>query len=251
MAENSECKHWSLTSRVKEPSPLGTTIWVGLRAADAALQYALLRQKLASELVKLLGGRPVVATAINGPLGLTPHGAILTAITVGASLKHAIWALFIKEQKMTPSAALAIVGIETLHNTINTFLSAWAITSAAPTNGPPFPSLGETLLSSPILLLGATLSAVGLSTELYAEFQRKWFKDDPKNEGKPYGGGLWSLATHINYGAYTLWKAGYATAAAGPFWGGFVGAFFFYDFTSRAIPELDEYCTEKVSEASR
>ena len=79
-----------------------------------------------------------------------------------------------------------------------------------------------------------------------SEIQRKVFKDKPENKGKPYGGGLFGLATNINYGGYTLWRAGYAVAAAGLPWGALVGAFFFYDFTTRAIPALDQYCTDRV-----
>ena len=95
-------------------------------------------------------------------------------------------------------------------------------------------------------MLGLGLYTVGIITEFASEVDRKRFKDKPENEGKPYGGGLWSWATNINYGGYTLWRTGYAVSAAGLPWGVAVGAWFLYDFTSRAIPSLDRYCTEKV-----
>ncbi|EEB94925.1 hypothetical protein MPER_06187, partial [Moniliophthora perniciosa FA553] len=43
--------------------------------------------------------------------------------------------------------------------------------------------------------------------------QRKRFKDDVRNVGKPYTGGLFGLARHINYGGYMLWRTGFAIAA--------------------------------------
>lgn len=245
MSEKAEPSDWSLASREKKPSPLGTTLFVGLRAADAALQYSLLRQGWAANAVSFLGGQAIPTIGL-GPLGLTPYGAVLSSLAVGASFKHVLWRLAIAEQEMKPGAAVLIGAFNTVFNGANTLLSAWALSSAAPTNLPPSASISEVLLSSPAVLAGVGLFAVGIVTELYSEFQRKWFKSKPKNKGKPYGGGLWSLATNINYGGYTLWRTGYAMAAAGPFWGLFVGSFFFYDFSSRAIPVLDRYCAKKV-----
>ena len=51
----------------------------------------------------------------------------------------------------------------------------------------------------------------GILLELVSELQRKRFKDDPANKGKPYAGGLFSLARSINYGGYTLWRGGYVS----------------------------------------
>lgn len=108
-------------------------------------------------------------------------------------------------------------------------------------------SITDVITSSPTLMLGLGLYTVGLVTEFASEVDRRRFKSKPENKGKPYGGGLWSWATNINYGGYTLWRAGYAVSAAGLPWGAVVGGWFFYDFTSRAIPSLDRYCTEKVN----
>ncbi|KAI4179572.1 MAG: hypothetical protein L6R41_007758 [Letrouitia leprolyta] len=245
MSEKPEPEQWSLASREKRPSPLGSTLFVGLRAADVFLQYNLLRQGWASHAVQTLGGDTIPTTG-TGPLGLTPHGLVLTSLAAGASIKHIIWQLFISEQEMQPGAGSIICADNTGFNTVNTLLSAWALCSAAPKDLPPSASIGEVLLSSPSVLAGVALFGLGILTELFSESQRKWFKSKPENKGKPYGGGLWSLATHINYGGYTLWRAGYALAAAGPVWGLIAGGIFFYDFTHRAIPVLDQYCIERV-----
>ncbi|KAI4200129.1 MAG: hypothetical protein LQ350_004168 [Teloschistes chrysophthalmus] len=244
MSGKSEPQDWSLASREKRPSPLGSTLFVGLRAADAVLQYSLLRQGWAADAVRSLGG-VAVPTVGAGPLGLTPYGALLSVLAVGTSFKHVVWQLSISEQEMKPAAAIAIASFNTVLTVANTLLSAWALVSAAPTDLPASASISEVILSSPSLIAGLGLFTLGLTTELYAEFQRKRFKSQPENQGKPYGGGLWSLATNINYGGYTLWRTGYAMAAGGPIWGLVIGAFFFYDFTSRAIPILDRYCTNK------
>ncbi|KAL8932028.1 MAG: hypothetical protein Q9211_006570, partial [Gyalolechia sp. 1 TL-2023] len=244
MSEESEPKQWSLASREKRPSPFGSTLFVGLRAADAVLQYNLLRQGWVYDAVKTLGGH-AVPTVGAGPLGLTPYGLILTSLAFGSSIKHIVWQAVVSEQEMQPGPAVIICADNTGLNTVNTLLSAWALCSAAPTNLPPSASISDVLLSSPSLIAGVALFGVGIVTETFAEFQRKWFKSKPENKGKPYGGGLWSLATHINYGGYTLWRAGYAMAAAGPVWGLVVGGILFYDFTQRAIPVLDRYCTDR------
>ncbi|KAL8687687.1 MAG: hypothetical protein Q9218_006211 [Villophora microphyllina] len=248
MSGKSEAKDWSMASREKRPSPLGSTLFVGLRAADAVLQYSLLRQGWAADAVGMLGGQ-TIPTVGAGPAGLTPYGAVLSTLAAVTSFKHVLWQVSISEQEMTPPAATAIGAFNTVVSGANTLLSAWALTSAAPTNLPASAPISEVILSSPSLIAGVGLFTLGIATELYSEFQRKWFKSKPENKGKPYGGGLWSLATNINYGGYTLWRTGYAMAAAGPIWGLVVGGFFFYDFTNRAIPVLDRYCTDKYGDS--
>lgn len=107
----------------------------------------------------------------------------------------------------------------------------------------------ETDFPQPSLIVGSTLYAVGILTELVAEIQRKRFKSDPKNKGRAYTGGLWQFARHINYGGYTIWRAGYALAGGGWALGALVGAFFAFDFSTRAIPVLNEYCEKRYGDA--
>ncbi|KAF2626539.1 hypothetical protein BU25DRAFT_459244 [Macroventuria anomochaeta] len=111
----------------------------------------------------------------------------------------------------------------------------------------------ETDFPQPSLVVGGTLYTVGILTELVAEIQRKRFKSDPKNKGKAYIGGLWQVARHIKYGGYTIWRAGYALAgggwALGAMVAALVGALFAIDFSTRAIPVLNEYCEKRYGEA--
>jgi len=82
-----------------------------------------------------------------------------------------------------------------------------------------------------------------------SEIQRKAFKDEKKNEGKPFTGGLFGLARHINYGGYVVWRSSYALVSGGLLWAAFVGTFFGTDFARRGIPVLDEYCSKRYGVA--
>ena len=247
----SEPKDFSFQSREKKSSPLGTSVFVGLRAADTVLQYSILQRGWGSQLIKALGGSVVPFTAPRDPalayFGLGPYPAILSAIALGSFTKHIVWIFGISEQEMTPTAALVIGVVNITINTLSTILSIWTVTSAAPQMATQSASIKDVITSSPTLAFGLGLYSAGILTELASELDRKRFKVRPENKGKPYGGGLWSWATNINYGGFTLWRAGYATSAGGLPWGLAIGALFFYDFTSRAIPSLDKYCTEKAS----
>ena len=239
---------WEMASRKKAPSPIGTAIFVGLRSADVALQYSIFQRGWGASVIEALGGRAIQASTIagSGVLGLTPYATIISTMALGSTVKQLVNLLYISEQEMLPPAAALICALNTVLNSANTLLSLWVVSSAAPALVSPSASILDVVTSSPTVAVGVGLYTVGIITELFSELQRKVFKDKAANKGKPYGGGLWSLATNINYGGYTLWRAGYAMAAAGPVWGLAIGAFFFYDFTSRAIPVLDNYCTDKV-----
>lgn len=54
------------------------------------------------------------------------------------------------------------------------------------------------------------LFMVGSYFNTGAEWQRKRFKDDPKNRGKLYSQGLFRYARHINYFGDTLWVTAWA-----------------------------------------
>lgn len=246
----SEPKDPGFVSREKKPSPLGTSIFVGLRAADAVLQYSILQRGWGSQLIRSLGGSVVPFATPRDPalayLGLGPYPAILSALALGTSTKHIAWVLGISEQEMTPAGGLIISAFYAVFDTLNTMFSLWTLTSAAPQMITQSASIKDVVTSSPTLMLGLGLYTVGIVTEFVSEVDRKRFKDKPENKGKPYGGGLWSWATNINYGGFTLCRTGYAVAAAGLPWGAVIGAWSFYDFSSRAVPVLDRYCTEKV-----
>lgn len=235
-------------SRVKASSPVGKLIFVGLRAADVFWQYNLLYRGWGIQLIEKLGGHAVQSSQVLNPLntvtGLQPYYGLVALLSIGSSLKQIVHIIWVSEQAMDVGSGFTIALFNTIFNTINTLLSLWALTSPAAA------SIQKSLLatlSSPVVAVGTTAYTVGLLAEATSEFQRKWFKQDPNNKGKPYGGGLFSLATNINYGAYTTWRGAYALVCGGIVWGASTFGFFFYDFATRGVPVLHEYMSQRVS----
>ncbi|KAJ4181592.1 hypothetical protein NW759_017174 [Fusarium solani] len=151
--------------------------------------------------------------------------------------------LYVSEQDTPPSSAFSIAFFNTVFNSFNTIFSLWTATSQAPSLGPE-----ESVLQSPAIMVGAGLYLTGILIEFVSELQRTLFKKNPANKGKPYSGGLFALARHINYGGYTIWRSAYAFTAAGWPWGLVVFSFFFYDFASRGVPVLDQYLSDRYGE---
>lgn len=168
-------------------------------------------------------------------LGLSPYRLALLAMSVGSVVKQNIWVTTLSRDPMTVGAAVAIAMLNAASNSLSTYAFVTSVSSAS--NEGDFPQ--------PALLIGSTLYVAGLLTELVAEIQRARFKADPNNKGKVCTGDLWSLARHINYGGYMMWRAGYAMAGGGYGLGALVAAFWAWDFSQRAIPVLSEYCEKR------
>lgn len=102
---HAEPKDWPNQSREKRPSPLGTSIFVGLRAADTVLQYSILQRGWGSQVIQSLGGSVIPFATPRDPalayFGLSPYPAIISALALGASTKHVAWILGISEQEMS------------------------------------------------------------------------------------------------------------------------------------------------------
>ena len=152
-----EPKDWDNQSREKKPSPLGTSIFVGLRAADTVLQYSILQRGWGSQLIQSLGGSVVPFATPRDPalayFGLGPYPAILSALALGASTKHVAWVLGVSEQEMLPTGALMIGVFNSVVNTLNTMFSLCTYISELS-----FPDVHQnlsrkTLLGSKTLLL--------------------------------------------------------------------------------------------------
>jgi protein-S-isoprenylcysteine O-methyltransferase Ste14 len=228
---------------IKQSSPLGTGLFLGLRTLDPLLQYGILAKGIASRAIHKLGGKtlpqgpPVMTGTFLDGLALSPYRLILLGMAAGSALKQNYWLVAICQEQFPPLSAIEVSVFNAVFNSVNSLLFTCSLTSAS-TNGEHFPQTP--------LLVGATLYAVGIFTETFSEWQRLQFKKKSANKGKVYTGGLFSLARHINYAGYTMWRAGYALAAGGWTWGAIVGAFFSYNFISDGIPELNRYCQERV-----
>lgn len=189
-------------------TPLGTTMFVGLRALDPILQRLILQSDPLANLhspsslrMGALYGEDLIRT---GGLNLTPLQTVLWAMSVGSAMKQIYWILGTAKEPMYTSGAVLISMFNTVNNGLNTLL--FTLAASNPTWSP---------LS---LYVGAAFYTVGILVEPIAETQRKIFKDDPENKGKAYSGGLFGMARNINYGAYTMWRGGMALAAGGPIW---------------------------------
>ncbi|PLB54792.1 NAD(P)-binding protein [Aspergillus steynii IBT 23096] len=227
-------------SRRKNASPLGRAIFIGLRALDVYWQYRLLTRGWATQAVQKLGGQSIPLSQILAPAtltGLQPYYNLISLLSLGSSIKQIATMLIVSEQETPVSSAIIIAAFNTVFNSLNAILSVWAVTSQAPSGS---------LVTTPTIALGTVFYLIGILTEAISEFQRTAFKRDPANKGKPYGGGLFSLATNINYGGYTLWRAAYALVTGGFSLTAVTFLFFFYDFAARGVPVLDEYLGSKV-----
>lgn len=229
---------------IKQSSPLGTGLFLGLRSLDPVLQYGLLARGIAANAIHKLGGKtlaqgpPVVTNTFLDRLALSPYRLILLGMAAGSAIKQNYWLVGICQEEFPPLSAIEVSVFNTVFNSVNSLLFTCSMTSAS-VNGEHFPQTP--------LLVGSALYLVGIFTETFSEWQRLQFKKSPANKGLVYTGGLFRFARHINYAGYTLWRAGYALAAGGWTWGAIVGAFFSYNFISDGIPELNRYCQERVS----
>lgn len=228
------------------PTPAGKAVFFLLRGVEPLLQYSILAHGLGTSLFHRLGLRTLPAgpssrtgIALIDSLGLSPYRLVLLGMAVGAAVKQNIWVTALSGEPMPVGGAIGVGAFNTVFNSVATYAFLLQATSASTeSNFPQTP-----------LIIGSGLYITGIVTELVAEIQRKQFKKNPRNKGKAYTGGLWHFARHINYGGYTLWRAGYAMAGGGYVLGALVGAFFAWDFSARAIPILNEYCEKRYGAA--
>ena len=229
-------------------SPLGSTLFVVLRSAEVFLQYGILGAGWGASLLSGLGlpflteDRAVETGTPLDALGLSPYRLILVGMSAAAALKQMIWRSWAGEP-MPVNTAVMVGAVNVVLNSVNSFLFLYPGTSAVK-------HTGEWSLSMP-LLVGSTLFVGGLAIELVSEIERALFKSKKPNQGKPYTSGLWSLSRHPNYLGFTLYRAGWALAASGWSFGFFIAAVFTYDFTTRAIPVLEEYCEGRYGDMWR
>ena len=219
------------------------------RFADIPLQYQILANGFGHSLITRLGSQPLLSyppaanqgNALTSFLGLSPYRTVLLGMSIGSVVKQVGWLVRISQEEMGVRGALGVGFFNALNNSVNTLVFSAAATSVITT-----PS-DEWELSSPQLLVGAAMFVTGIALEWISEEQRKAFKDDLRNKGKVYSGGLFGWARHINYGGYTLWRSGFALAAGGWWFGAIVATLFTWSFVKSSIPELDEYCSNRVS----
>lgn len=233
---------------VKKPNPSGTLTFLGLRSLDSILQYKLLAGSGAALLAKagiatITNGAPLqIGLGFVDSLNLPASHFVILTMAVGSAVKQSYWLTVLSQETFPPASAIAVSVYNTFVNTTNTLLFLTAATTSL--SAPAFPG---TNIPYP-LLVGSTLYTIGIVLETVSEYQRKKFKDDPANKGKVMRSGLWGWARHINYGGYALWRAAYSLASSGLVGGLVMGSFQTYDFLTRSVPELNDYCSERYGE---
>ncbi|ESK83243.1 erg4 erg24 ergosterol biosynthesis-like protein [Moniliophthora roreri MCA 2997] len=233
---------------VKRPTPLGSSLFFILRSLDSLLQYKVLANGLGDPIIRHLGGSvraPAPPLVLNGfgsiiNVGLSLHRTILVGMAAGCAAKQIYWLLGISEEEFPVFPAVAVSAYNTLFNSINSLLFLSSATSSL--------GNGDTETLSTPLLIGTGLYVTGILLELVSEIQRRNFKRDKRNAGKPYTEGLFGWARHINYFGYTLWRAGISWACGGWKAGLVAGTYLAVDFVYRAVPVLDKYCTSRYGE---
>lgn len=226
-------------------NPLGTATFVGLRSLDPILQYQILTHGTA--IVSKLGLTALPSLSGLSLASLPLPSQIILGMAAGSAAKQVFWLLYLSNEEMVPGTA---VGVSIYNSLVNSIMSLLLITAsssavlARPSVAIPFTSR---TLSLPIAL-GTVLYAVGIAAETVAEVQRKRFKDDPANKGKVCAAGLWSWVRHPNYGAYSVWRTGYALAAGSWPAAALVAAWHGYTFVANSIPELDGYMSGRYAE---
>ncbi|KAJ8079698.1 hypothetical protein AAF712_011824 [Marasmius tenuissimus] len=219
------------------------------RIADVPLQYQILAHGLGHPIITALGSQPLglphpsaasPGSALTSFLGLSPYRSVLLGMSIVTMVKQVNWLVRISKEDIGVGGALGVGAFNMFTSSLNTLIFSAAATSVITT-----PADEWDLSSSPQLLVGAAIFAIGIALEWISEEQRKVFKDDPRNKGKVYSGGLFGWARHINFGGFVLWRTGFAIAAGGWWFGAAVATVFAWSFATSAIPELDDYCLNR------
>jgi protein-S-isoprenylcysteine O-methyltransferase Ste14 len=224
MSNQSEKAHSFMDRTNKESHPFPRLVFSVLRAIDPYLQYLLLFNGYGYQILAKAGINTV-------PAG--PKGTVLVAMAAGCAVKQIINMVFVLETRISYTSVMII----SIYNTVNNTLASLSALFYEPSYELGIPQY-----------IGISMFTVGIFTELISELQRKSFKDKPANKGKVYTGGLFSLARHINYGGYTLWRTG-LVLTSGNYWLAaiqFVWNMWF--FTKKTVPELTDYCSKRYGE---
>lgn len=89
------------------------------------------------------------------------------------------------------------------------------------------------------------LFITGSTIETFCEINRFKFKKDVKSKGKIFTGHLFSIARHINYTGYLMWRTGFALWSGSGAWGMIMFGWNLGFFLLHSIPCLDDYMSRK------
>jgi protein-S-isoprenylcysteine O-methyltransferase Ste14 len=199
--------------------------------------------KLGAETLPATTPALVTGFALLDRLGLPLTHLVILAMSAAAAAKQIDWKVNLGQEEVSPGIAVGIAAFNTVLNSANSLLFLWATTSVVNT-GDRVPGTDLPLVT----VVGAVLFVLGLALEWGSEHQRKAFKNRPENAGKVMKGGLWTLARHINYGGYAIWRGGYALASWSWFGGLVIGLWMVVSFLTASVPSLDAYCSKRYGQ---
>lgn len=219
---------------------------VGLRLADPLIQFTLLRDGHAANLMQSLLRMPqsyALAPAVLAVPGISRFSigglnevaSAVVAMYGIAALRHAYWALFTRQYDFPLSGGIFVGVYNGIMNALTTGLLVYCTSQA------PFTS--QTLGWKQYL--GIALFAAGIGLEVVPEETRKSFKSKPENKGKLDDTGAWGVVRHVNYLGYTLWRTGVMLATGSVGAAVAQAAFHAYFFISTSIPDIDSQMTKK------
>ncbi|KAK1219889.1 hypothetical protein PQX77_017369 [Marasmius sp. AFHP31] len=219
------------------------------RIADVLLQYQILSRGFGHSIITALGSQPLglshlpaasQGSALTAFPGLSPYRSVLLGMSIVTMVKQVNWLIRISQEDIGITGALGVGIFNMFTSSLNTLIFSAAATSVVTT-----PADEWNLSSSPQFLVGAAIFVIGIALEWISEEKRKVFKEDPRNKGKVYSGGLFGWARHINFGGFVLWRTGFSITAGGWWLGAAVATVFAWSFATSAIPELDDYCSNR------
>jgi len=108
-------------SRAKRPSPLGTSLFIGLRSFDVFIQYGILARALANPTLNHLSKAPVARSADIVAFGLSLQRLIVLGIGTGTAIKQILW--------MPLGNSIKIDLANTVFNSINSILALTTLAS--------------------------------------------------------------------------------------------------------------------------
>jgi protein-S-isoprenylcysteine O-methyltransferase Ste14 len=231
------------------PGTAGAFSFCGLRALDPLLQYSLLAP-LSSALSifsafgsstsapSLAWGASPALDSLSINLNLSPAATVLFSMSILSALRQIYWHLFISLEPLPAGfdGAAGFAAFNTFCNTLNTLLYVYFATK-------------NPTWSTSVLLASAAGYVVGAFLETATDQQLGWFRKDPNNKGKPHSGGLSSLARHMNYTGYIIWRIAYGVAGGGLLAAGFYVPWFLFVFVTISVPTLEHYLVKKYGDS--
>lgn len=202
--------------RTAGDTPVGKAVFTLMRFALSGVVWWLIRGAVDTSLQSTLGWAPVKHDADYYTLA-----NLFGALVFIAAVRQVYWTYAICTYKFPVRAAVSVAVFNFVMDALNGILLSRKHSGA----------MGL------VQWLGLALFVMGSLLETGSEVLRTIWKQHPAHRGKPYTGGLFAYAVHINYFGYTLWRLG-MTLVAGAYPMLLFVVFLVRVFIKESIPDL-------------